>query len=144
MRVGCGIIILFFLASCSHRDHNLMIQEANHGRLEAYGTALAKQRTEGGRMALTLTYALGVGQQKYVEPETPLTYAKGLLPYARLFMDMWMWGESGNDGNTTYHVEGSNNYLGVTNDSGTKNTAYSNSYNTEAAEDTKPLMVPYR
>ncbi len=130
MRIGCGIIVMFLLTSCSHMEHNKMIQESNNGRLEAYGKALSMQTTEGGRMALTLTYALGVGRQDYVKPETFLTYATGLMPYANLFMNMWMIGNTGNNDSPTYHVEGAYNDLYVTNEYSSRNTAIDDSYNT--------------
>ncbi|RLF63765.1 MAG: hypothetical protein DRN30_06165, partial [Thermoplasmata archaeon] len=60
------IAATLLMSGCSHLEHNQMIRESNNGRLEAYGKALAMQTTEGGRMALTITYALGVGQQDYV------------------------------------------------------------------------------
>jgi len=111
-----------------------MIKESNDGRMKAYGEALAMQTTEGGRLALTLTYALGVGRQDYVKPETFLTYATGLMPYANLFMNMWMIGNTSGDSSPTYHVEGSNNYLGVTNERDSRNSATSNenAYNTSS------------
>jgi len=81
-------------------------------------------------MALTITYALGVGQQDYVRPETFLTYATGLMPYANLFMNMWYLGNGQGDNSPTYHVEGANNSMYVTNESKSRNTAIDDSYNT--------------
>ena len=124
------IAMLLTVTGCSHADHNQMIRESNNGRLEAYGKALAMQTTEGGRMALTITYALGVGQQDYVRPETFLTYATGLMPYANLFMNMWYLGNGQGDNSPTYHVEGANNSMYVTNESKSRNTAIDDSYNT--------------
>ena len=124
------IVMLLTVTGCSHLEHNQMIRESNNGRLEAYGKALAMQTTEGGRMALTITYALGVGQQDYVRPETFLTYATGLMPYANLFMNMWYLGNGQGDNSPTYHVEGANNSMYVTNESKSRNTAIDDSYNT--------------
>ena len=126
MKIGCGIIILFILAGCSHSEHNAMIRESNDGRLEAYGKALSMQTTEGGRMALTLTYALGVGQQQYIAPETFLTYATGLFPYASLLTNMWYMGHSQRDDSPSYAVDGAFNSINITNESNSRNTSSSN------------------
>lgn len=129
-----ALALLITLSSCGFKEHNQLIADSNNTRLAAYGDAMAKQTSEGGRMAVALMYATGAGMQNFVRPETVLDYANGLLPYANLFMQWYGWGNTKNS--PTYHVEGANNSMYVTNESESRNTntRNDNAYNTHTED----------
>lgn len=123
-------ILLALLTGCGFDKYNDKVASSNLAMLTAYGDAMAKQTTEGGRIAVALIFASGQGRQKFARPETALDYANGFLPYANLFMQWYGWGVNKNS--PTYHVEGANNDLWVTNEIDSRNTSTrnDNAYNT--------------
>ncbi len=132
MRICCGIIILFLLTSCAFKEHNEMVERGNLAMFTAYGNAMAKQTSEGGRMAVNNAYILRVGMSPYQRPETVLDYSKGLLPYADLFMRLYRIDNPSSTGRSvSYHVEGINNTMSVSNEDGSRNGSIINdsSYN---------------
>ncbi len=86
MKTVIAVAILAMLFGCSHKDYNTMVMAQNNERLQAYGKAMSIQTTEGGRLAIALTYALGVGRQQLSRDETALDYMKAFVPYANMLM----------------------------------------------------------
>ncbi len=126
------ILILFFFSGCSHSEYNSMVAADAIQAQQAFGKALAIQTTEGGRTAVTLTYALGVGRPAYQRDDTVLDYANAFLPYANLFTQLYMYGGFGGDGygsGNNFNVDG-NGQLQVNIDSLNTATAYGQSFNT--------------
>ena len=83
------ILILLTTASCGFRDFNQMVMQENQMLLQAYGDAMAKQTTEGGRLAIALMFATGAGRQSLARPETAATYLPlinaAVMPWVALF-----------------------------------------------------------
>ena len=130
MKIIISLILLATLSACADfKDHNEMIRQGNVTMFQAYGEAMAKQTTEGGRIAVQSAYLTRVGQQDYVRPETALDYSNGLLPYANLFMQ----------GYTSYkrakpvptYRASENGSIYVTNEQSSRNSQTVKSYNTE-------------
>jgi len=131
MKTVFVVVLACFLYGCADfKEHNQMIKDSNVSMFTAYGNAMARQKSEGGRMAVQSAYLMRVGQQPYQRPETFLDYSTGLLPYANLFMNAYgLWGNVTDD-SPTYKVEGAYNSLYVTNESDSRNTSADDSYNT--------------
>ena len=83
------IVILILVSSCSFGDYNKMVMQENATLLAAYGDAMAKQNSEGGRLAIALMFATGAGRQSLARPETAATYLplinSAVLPWIALF-----------------------------------------------------------
>ena len=125
--IGCGIVILM-LSSCSqHTETNQMIAESNSAMFTAFGDSMAKQTTEGGRMAVGLLYGIGAGRQSFYREDTVVDYANAFLPYASLFMPFIYSGYGG----STYDASG-NGQINISNYDESYNTNYptEQSYNT--------------
>lgn len=132
MKIAISLIMLVCLSSCGFDKYNNLVADHNVTMLTAFGDAMAKQNSEGGRLAVSIMFGMRVGQQKFERPETALDYSKGFLPYADLFM-RW-YGVGSNKNSPTYHVEGANNDLFVTHeyDSRNSSTLYRDSMNTHS------------
>jgi len=107
-----GLAVLL-LSGCSHKEYNAFVSEQNNSRMEAYGKAMSLQTTEGGRLAVALTYALGVGQQQLARNETALDYMKAFVPYANMIMPL-AYGAWGGDETTSSMSAGRDIYLNST------------------------------
>ena len=83
------ILILLMTASCGFKEYNEMVMQENQMLLQAYGDAMAKQNSEGGRLAIALMFATGAGRQSLARPETAATYLplvnSAVLPWIALF-----------------------------------------------------------
>jgi hypothetical protein len=83
------IAVLLTLGGCGFKDYNNMVMQENATLLTAYGDAMAKQNSEGGRLAIALMFATGAGRQKLARPETAATYlplvSSAVLPWVTLF-----------------------------------------------------------
>ncbi len=126
------VTVLVTLIGCSHSEYNAMVAADAIQAQQAFGKALAIQTTEGGRTAVTLTYALGVGRPQYQRDDTVLDYANAFLPYANLFTQLYMYGGFGGNGagsGNSFNVDG-NSHLQVNIDSLNTATAYGQSFNT--------------
>ena len=88
-------IVVMLLSSCSHAEHNQMLMDMNQSRFEAYGTAMAKQTCEGGRLAIALAYSLGVGQQQLQREDTALDWVRGVGGLLNPWVALWFAGDSG-------------------------------------------------
>ncbi len=83
-KLGCAIIVFFFLSGCAHDKYNDRVAATNASMFEAYGQAMALQKTEGGRLALAIAFSTGAGRAQFQREDTVLDWTQGLLPFAAL------------------------------------------------------------
>jgi len=77
-------VLVFMVTGCAHNEYNDRVATTNVTMFSAFGDAMAKQTSEGGRMAVNTAYMLRAGQQDYQRDDTVLDYSKGLLPWMAL------------------------------------------------------------
>lgn len=104
-KIGLGVALLALLAGCSgHAEYNSFLAAEAAASRAAFAEGMAIQTTEGGRIALSITYALGVGKPAYQRDETIIDYSQVLLPWAQLILTGgWNFGEI--DSSYKYNVE---------------------------------------
>ena len=68
------ICVAVVLTGCGFKDYNTAVQQDNQARVKAFGEAMSKQTTEGGRLAVAIIFATGMGQIPLAKPETAATY----------------------------------------------------------------------
>ena len=95
-------LVLVLCAACSYDKYNALVLEQNAQLMRAYGDAMAKQTTEGGRIAIAIMFATGAGRQALARPETVKDY---LVPVATV-LNPWLpiifgggWADENNGGN---------------------------------------------
>lgn len=84
IRLGCGILVLFFLVGCSHKATNEMILANNGLAIQNIAQALSEAETPEAVVAMSILFATGAGQQKIVRGETALDYINGIVPLANV------------------------------------------------------------
>ena len=89
-RLIAGVLCLLMLSACSYKEYNAQVERMNMTRFRAFADGLAKQKSEAGRMAVTMAFMTGVGQQTLAKPETVADYLPIVnafaLPWATMFI----------------------------------------------------------
>lgn len=83
------------LCSCSMKETNELIAQANADRFTAFTTGMNEATSEGARIAMAMAFAGGMGMQEFYRPETGSDYLRAGLPWATLAFGFWANGGTG-------------------------------------------------
>jgi len=80
IKTGCGIFVIFLLASCAEQhDVNQLISTSNSTRLSAFSSSMAACGDNNGCLVgVSMAYAGGMGQQKFYRETTVLDWVTGI------------------------------------------------------------------
>jgi hypothetical protein len=110
------LVILIAVSGCSFKEFNAQVERQNHDRFLAFSQGMAMQTTEGGRLALSLMYATGAGQQALVRPETARDYIGPINALVAPWIPL-IWHHGSDDDTSQAITAGRDVYLQATNNS---------------------------